>query len=126
MPVLNVTIDPNQGALLPVLIGGQQRLALIDTGAEHSAIDLQLAHELGLKEVGQTELITPTEPEGKPAAVYQASISIEAPGMISEMDARLNGAELSKQGFTVILGRDVLGRLLVVWDGPAKSLRLCV
>lgn len=138
MPSITLDIHSKNGALVPVLIGqprtGEEpiaglrsRLALVDTGAEHSSIDLQLASELGLKAIESTELVTPTEPVGMLRPVYEASITLEAPGMSSEVSRiQLTGAELSSQGFTVIVGRDILCRCVLMWDGPAGRLTLAI
>lgn len=135
MPVLNINIHPSNGAILPVLIGSpglpspdqRQRLAMLDIGAEHSAIDLGLVSELGLQAVDQTNLVTPSEPEGERSQVYEASLCIEAPGMVSEVPKqRFTGAELSGQGFSVLIGRDVLVKACFFWNGPAGTLTLSV
>lgn len=135
MPYLSLHIDQRMGALMDVLVGSpgipcanqSRRIFLLDCGAQHSAIDQQLAHELGLKAVDDTNLVTPSEPEGERRMVYEASLCIEAPGMVSEAPSvRLTGAELSNQGFSGIIGRDLLGKLLVVWDGPAGTVRVCL
>lgn len=135
MPHISLRIDDRLGALLDVLVGSpglpsanqRRRIALLDTGAEHSAIDQQLAHEMELQVVDTTELVTPAADNGSARMVYTASLCIEAPGMISEApEVRLTGADLSQQGFSVLLGRDILKRLVIIWDGPAQSARLCI
>lgn len=135
MPCLTLHIDQRMGALMDVLVGSpglpspnqRRRIFLLDTGAQHSAIDQQLAHELELKAVDDTNLVTPSEPDGERRMVYEASLCIETPGMVSEASSvQLTGAELSQQGFSGIIGRELLSKLIVIWDGPAQSVRLCI
>jgi hypothetical protein len=135
MPVLSLKINPQRGVLLPVRVGAvgtpshrhTEHHALLDTGAEHSSIDQALASEIGLQAVDRTKLVTPTTPEGEERTVYTAALCIEAPGMVSELPSvRLSSAELSAQGFSLILGRDILSRMMLVWDGPAGIVRLAL
>lgn len=130
MPHISLRIDDRLGALIDVLVGSpglpstnqRRRIACLDTGAEHSAIDQQLAREMGLEQVDATQLVTPSEPEGDRRMIYEASLCIEAPGMISEAPSvRLTGVDLSNQGFSLLLGRDLLKKMIVVWNGPAQS-----
>lgn len=137
MPVIPIKLDETNSPVLDVLVGKVRRdpargnarrrcRALIDTGAEHSMIDRDYATELGLEIIGNTEVVTPTTPEpGESTPIYAASLVFEHPMLDTELPTmRLRSAQLADQGFTVLLGRDLLNRFAFSYDGPGGSASL--
>lgn len=139
MPVIPVKIHETQGPLLDVMVGKVRRdpargnsrrrcRALIDTGAEHSMIDQGLASELGLEIIGNSEVVTPSQPEpGTPTPIYAASLVFEHPLLDTELPTmRLRAGQLADQGFTLLIGRDLLNRFAFTYDGQAGTALLCL
>lgn len=133
MPALAFPIQPQEGPILQlelVLPSGDRRRAqaLVDTGAKTSVIDKTVARELGVKKSGTTELTTPsTGGNPEPADVYEVGVVLSAHGM--EMEAsglRMASADLAAQGVQLLLGRDVLNRLTLLYDGPARRMTLFI
>src|SRR5687768_13660979 len=99
--------DP--GEQLGALVAG-----LIDTGADCTLISAALATALGLPRVDDAE-ITGVGGGGGIAPVYAARVEIAGTAAI---------ARLVAYGSEVIIGRDVLNRIVTVLDGPRLQLRL--
>lgn len=139
MPAIPIQIHETQGPLLDVMVGRVRRdpakgnsrrrcRALIDTGAEFSMIDDGMAQELGLETTGNTDVLTPNSPSpGTPTKIYLASLVFEHPLLDTELPTRsLRGGELADQGFTVLIGRDLLNRFAFMYDGPGGTALLCL
>lgn len=132
MPSLPIPIHPDRGPLLQVHVVSPTRVetltALVDTGAERSSIDRNQARMLALETIGTADVVTPsTGPEAKKTNVYKSELVIQAGKFECEIPGiELLEAEIENQGFTLLLGRDVLSRLHLIWDGPAKVLTLFV
>ena len=96
--------------------------ALVDTGAGDSCIDEQLAIDLGFP------LVDKQQGAGVSGAdefnIYLAHVAIPALG-ISKYGSFL-GARLSKGGqkHRALLGRDLLKSAILIYDGPAGTVRL--
>jgi predicted aspartyl protease len=130
MPNLLLPIHPTRGALLDVRVVAPSRTeilrALVDTGAERSSIDREQADMLGLEHVSRADVVTPsTGPEPKSVMVRRATLVLVA----DRFECKIPGvplleAELENQGFTLLLGRDILSRFHIHWDGPAKRMTL--
>ncbi len=96
--------------------------ALLDTGAGISAIDQRVLEELGLQPVS---IVSIGSAHGSnPHAVYSVLIDLLPVGPAIPTSMRLDPitvieADLSGQPQQMLLGRDVLSRLLLVYNGPS-------
>ena len=98
--------------------------ALIDTGASCSCVDPSVTRDLGLESRGWQDLVTPStgETDLHSAAEYDVSIIIP-PG--NPGDERLiiptlpvvHSELLVRQGIHALIGRDVLARCIVNYNG---------
>ena len=93
---------------------GLEVLAKVDTGADISAIPHRIATALALEETGELQA---AGFDGPPATYAICAVRIVLP---SGQRARLNALVIPSED--VILGRDVLNHLRLLFDGPALSL----
>ena len=100
--------------------------ALIDTGASCTCIDPRVVQPLGLTPIGVTQVHTPsTQGNVHGCSVYDASLVIRTPvGNLSIGTLPVIEATLSVQGFEVLIGRDVLTKCMLVYDGPMNRFTL--
>ena len=107
-PALEITLRPPEGrSLEPVK-------ALIDTGADGTIVPMHLIQQLGLQSVETAYLRTPWG-ERRSVKIYVLDIQTEnviVPGV------DVVGDEL---GHELILGRNVLNKLILLLDGPALT-----
>jgi predicted aspartyl protease len=112
-PVLRTLISvPEGGTGSPAA----EVVALCDTGADITALPLNIVVTLGFAEVDEIE-IAPYEGEPTTKRVYTAVLHL--PG---------SNPQLSRvvpfDGEEAILGRDLLNSVRIELDGPSKTLRL--
>lgn len=95
---------------------------MIDTGASHTCVDPSVLGRLNLSPTGQTQIITPSTGM-EPILVDQFDVSLlilaapnEQPLFRAAMPV-LSSELVVQQGFHVLLGRDVLRRCLLTYDG---------
>jgi Aspartyl protease len=115
-----------RSSLQPILVR-----ALVDIGASSTNIARRVIDQLGLSPVGQTPLHTPsTGPDPVPADVYAVDISISLGGEKTELlaaDLKVLEIEgLSGSGVEALLGRDILRRGVLVYDGPGRRFTLAI
>ena len=110
----------------------QQGMVLIDTGATRSCADTAVMSKLGVYPVGQVDLGTAG---GKTtASLYPARLLIGVgvmPQPLSIDFSSVVGVDLSGQsvgGQTLIglIGRDILSRSILVYNGPTASFSLAL
>lgn len=99
--------------------------ALVDTGASHTAVDPSVIKPLGLSPRRIAKTITPsTGAVAHKCHTYDISIHVpmgEAKALFSKPAWEVTCLDLKHQGFEMLLGRDVLGNCLLVYDGKAGS-----
>lgn len=97
--------------------------ALIDTGATSTCLDPIVFTHLGLHPTGSIPMPTPsTGPVPIDASTYDVSIIIPAgtPPYLMIENMPVSASELySAQGFHALLGRDILERCLLDFNGGA-------
>ena len=101
-------------------------LGLIDTGASHTAIDPHVARQLALESTGFVSIHTPsTDSSQVERDSYDAMISLGVGkrGMVS-VACEVVECQLAHHGFLVLVGRDVLSRCILTFDGPADRFLL--
>ncbi len=97
--------------------------ALIDTGASGSAVDEKIIQALGIQPVGQCSLSTPSQSKGV-ASVYQVRISFPQAVSFGSGDLAVIGCDLAPQGIIALIGRDILSRCVLIFNGPAAMFTL--
>jgi hypothetical protein len=97
-----------------------QAEALIDTGSGRSLIQSSLAAELELLPIGRVEVDTPSSTD-LPTLEFAVRFAFgDGPGIPS----RVLGAPIPVPGLRVLIGRDVLARARLVYDGRADRFAL--
>jgi predicted aspartyl protease len=111
----------DSGQAIPTV---QNIRALVDTGASCTCIDPMVFEALELQPTGSAPMLTPsTGPTPIDADVYDVSVVIpnapQLPLMIANMP--VSASELFQaQGFHALLGRDILQRCVVTYNGSVE------
>jgi predicted aspartyl protease len=93
--------------------------ALIDTGAQRTILAPEAVQKVGLSKIDETDLI---RVGGKIRAnVYAASLQFPYPGLSAIEVIEVPCCELSHPLFRCLLGRDVLSRWVLHYDGPVGT-----
>jgi predicted aspartyl protease len=95
--------------------------ALIDTGATASAVDASVVAALGVKPVGTANIGTAGGPTTQP--VYPIRVELQGIGLKIDF-SRVTGAPLKGMGLVALLGRDMLSRMILIYDGPSSEYTL--
>jgi hypothetical protein len=99
--------------------------ALVDTGASCTCVDPNVVQQLGIPPTGRVQVHTPSTRQATPHETNQFDVSIFIPG--STAQARpftvpalpVIESELQHQGYSVLLGRDILSACLLVYEGQS-------
>jgi hypothetical protein len=98
-----------------------EALAMIDTGASITALDAALAQQIGLTQTGLAPIAGVTGTQNQP--VYAAKLMLDQPSV--QLDPwTMIGSPLQVQHFQVLLGRDFLEQLTLVYDGSSGNFQL--
>lgn len=109
----------------PMLVRG-----LVDTGASLTCIDKKVIDQLGLKPTGATDMLTPSTGSGHVTVqLYDVSVSLlgssPAEGALTFQSCSVAETELfEKQNYHALIGRDLLSRCLLVYNGKEKTFTL--
>ena len=128
-PVIQVTATIEQNAGKALLAKGvalptpKSGLALIDTGASNTCIDDDVARELGLPVIDIAHMQSASHAKHQ-CNVYPVTIDI--PGVVNLNSPRTMGAALAGQGLLALIGRDVLGRCTLFYNGPLGQITLSI
>lgn len=126
MPTIPIPIHPTRGPIVQVRVAspkrGEMLDAMIDTGAERTSIDAEQARMLGLEEIGTTDVVTPsTGSDAVQRKMWRGNLTFEAGKFACDLQGvELVEADIANQGFSLLLGRDVLSKFIFLWDGPAN------
>lgn len=93
-------------------------MALIDTGATMTAVDTSVVAALGVNPVGVVPVGTAGGPATQP--VYPIRLQIQGVGLVLNF-SRVTGAPLKPMNLVALLGRDVLSRMILIYDGPSSE-----
>ncbi len=106
------------GKPIPAAITG---IALIDTGATRTSIDIETAAELGLKPIGTCRL-------GTAGGLTTASLfpfSIRVKGGPNLNCTRGVGVKIREQNIVALIGMDILSRCVLILNGPDGRFSIC-
>ena len=109
-----------KGPRLPIQVAKPQTsnaaecVAMIDTGAGHSAIAMEVVKHLGLRKVGEIDVQTQGGPQTLP--VYRVDLYIEDLSRVQIFSA-LGSPWIAKLGLGALLGRDALRNGSFTYDG---------
>jgi hypothetical protein len=100
--------------------------ALVDTGASCTCIDPAILQSLGIPPTGMVPIHTPsTGATAHQAAVYDISLVPMHPALsLPTANVGVAEAHISMQGIQALIGRDIVGRCLVVYDGQSGMFTL--
>lgn len=121
-------LPPSGGLIeIPVTVNGTPLRAVVDSGAQFSAIDTALARQLGLRRP-MTAPILAYGVSGGPVLTHTVRVNLAAPGLSAPnlRAAVLDLAPISAvtgRDFQMLIGRDVLGQLVVEADFPRARAR---
>lgn len=99
-----------------MLVEGLEGIALIDTGATMTSVDVGFAARAKLPVVNTGTMGSSTESRLVP--VYAATIVIPEWGKIITAPSAFGAPGLQQLGLTALLGRDVLQHCELFYDGP--------
>jgi hypothetical protein len=95
-------------------------MAHLDTGASKTSIDSSLAKELKLLTIGYSNGLT----AGGPTRMPNFTIDLQFPNTDLKpfINLPISSCNLSgQQNFSILLGRDILSRWNIVWNGPTST-----
>ena len=125
-PTLNVSVSHYTSEDAPTNLATQQdpvnTVALVDTGATQSCIDIQLAQDLGLPVIDTVKLSGSDGTKTHP--VYLAAVSI--PSLEFYQYGSFAGVALADGGqpHRALLGRTFLGSVIMIYDGVRAQVTL--
>lgn len=110
-----------QGKEVPTPSSG---LAIIDTGAAVTCIDDGVARQLGLPVINVVTISSASHAATQ-QNVYPAQIEVIGLPLAIDVPNAI-GAPLAEQGLIALIGRDVLQRCTLFYNGPAGSISLAL
>ena len=122
LPYLEALAELGRPTVYPIEVA-----ALIDTGASTTCIDKSVAKTLGLIVTGHLDLKTVSSGEAFiPTLRHDVQILFPwSPPFSIASATPVAATELRHLGITMLLGRDVLSRCMLIWNGPEDSLTFC-
>ena len=109
----------------------QRVQALIDTGASATGIDINVLRQLNYPPMGVTKLATPSGTITTHIYIVKLTIPSKTdpnfpPNMpkIEIDNVRAIAVQLANQPYKVLLGRDVLSKMILVYNGPQALITL--
>jgi predicted aspartyl protease len=133
-PMIDVVITASAPRLQALTTAGQPLpspisiRALLDTGASHTCVDPSVLNTLGLQATGSVPMLTPsTGATPMNADTYDVAIVIPNGAQQGLMLANMqvSASELLKaQGFHALIGRDILSKCILVYNGAIESVSI--
>lgn len=113
-----------KGEQLPAPVAGQ---GLIDTGAGITSIDNETAQQLKLPVIDQKQMASATH-TGQLTNIYPVKMEIISPNAspIVVGITRMMGATLKAHGIIALIGRDILSKGVLIYNGEVGSVTLCL
>jgi len=110
-----------QGKTIPQPVSG---MALIDTGASTTCIDVDLAQQLGLPVIDVVQMSSASHASTS-QNVYPIQIEVLGPGIKINVP-RAIGATLAPQGIVALIGRDFLQHCTLFYNGVTGEITLSI
>lgn len=112
---------------IPVTVNGAPIRAVVDSGAQFSAIDRALAERLALPRTWTAPILA-YGVSGAPRLTHTVSLDLAVPGLaVPNLRAAVLDlaaiAQVTGRDFQLLIGRDVLNRLVVEADFPLRRAR---
>ena len=101
--------------------------ALVDTGASRTVVEEEHLKGLGLTPLAEEDVHTAstgTAPVKLDVYAIELSLAESVTGTLARDLAVLASADLGGLGVQMLLGRDVLGRVILTYNGPDREFRL--
>ena len=99
--------------------------AMIDTGATTTCFDQTCAKKAGLPIVGTSKMASATQREIE-VPVFAGKIALTPSNIVINVEKGL-GANLSAfNGLVALIGRDLLGSSIFIYNGPAGSISISI
>ena len=139
MPHFTIPVDPKEGPVLKILIAVSEArsdalvkaqellpnpvlvVGLVDTGASCTCVDTDIISQLDIPVSGNTKVYTPsTGNQPMDADQFDIGLAIfasekEQPHLVRNLP--VVGCDFKDQGYKVLIGRDVLSRCMLVYNG---------
>ena len=101
---------------------------LVDTGASCTTIDPHIVAALSLEPIGEVSMVTPST-GATPITMDQFDIGVTIYAGLEQVPMRIPvlpvaQAPLQNQGFEVLIGRDILARCVLVYNGAMNQYTL--
>ncbi len=124
MPVILTPLgaSPQQSGDTALSVSGQ---ALIDTGAMTTCVDAEAAKQVGLAIVGSGYINSATHADQE-VPIFAGSLHIEGASMAAEFTQAFGANLAAHQGIVALIGRDLLSRCVLVYNGPDDSFSLSI
>ena len=113
-----------RGFIVP---GPLKVLALVDTGAGRSQVDLTILEQLGLRPNGEEDVFTAStgkNSESRDIYVVNLAFAGDRPGALANDLPVIGTDSLAGLKVEMLLGRDVLDCCLLAYDGPNRRFSL--
>lgn len=107
------TVFNERGEEVP---GPEEGYALFDTGASSTCADESVLLRLGLSPVNTVGIATPSGTAQ--ANVYVCALYFPGSEMPDLNEVFVIGAQLQNQNYAVLIGRDILRNMILIYDGP--------
>lgn len=125
-PTIEVTIWPPAQVIMqhgePDQIPSRVCIGLIDTGASNSCIDINIATELNLISRDYVPVLTPSGLSNH--YTYDVGIMLPEQFGYKMYFVEVTGAELARQPYDVLIGRDLLEHCTFIFNGWDNSFQL--
>ena len=133
-PVLTARFTVSEARAAALVAAGMElphapaATALLDTGASCTCVDPSILEALGLTPKGEADVLTPSTTEGPERAdEYDCGLFIFAETAANPYIVRnipVLASPLQQQGIDAIIGRDVLAKCVLVYNGSTSRYTL--
>jgi predicted aspartyl protease len=136
-PIVNAGVSVSEGRRLALLAQGlavpgmRTVKALVDTGASFTSVEPQVLQALNLTPTGTIEIVTPsTGNETHTTETYDVDFVIGGANQsdipLTIPNLRIAACDLFlRQGIHALIGRDILSRCVLVYNGSLDLFTVC-
>lgn len=90
--------------------------ALLDTGATRTCVDIEAINALQVPAVDQVQVMTPSGSEIQ--TIHPVRLAFLGTGLGAVETIPVLASKLAGQGILALIGRDILARCVLVYNGP--------